>query len=234
MNAKKIVSIALISLVGVVVIVILLRYMAGIFHRDNPALIQETQLIGTVSGYNPRVMEIQQVLQTSGFEPGSTDGIMRPQTREAIKAFQQIKLLPATGAVDDATMLELNRAKEMIDNPVGPIADGEGTAPETEMADTAQLPARNSEEGIAVTLEEEKAENEAAAVVTPAAASAQNRPRQIQTALKNAGFYKGPVDGKIGKKTKAAIIAFQKAHKLRADGVVGRKTWMILSEYCAN
>ena len=32
--------------------------------------------------------------------------------------------------------------------------------------------------------------------------------RQIQTALKSAGFYAGPVDGKIGPKTKKSIEAF--------------------------
>ncbi len=54
---------------------------------------------------------------------------------------------------------------------------------------------------------------------------------QVQTALKNAGFYNGPVDGRIGKKTKAAISAFQKAHGLKADGVAGRKTRAALMKY---
>ena len=31
-------------------------------------------------------------------------------------------------------------------------------------------------------------------------------PKQIQRALKSAGFYEGPIDGKIGSKTKEAII----------------------------
>lgn len=55
--------------------------------------------------------------------------------------------------------------------------------------------------------------------------------KNIQTALKNAGFYKGPVDGKIGKGTKRAIKDFQNAHGLSADGVVGKKTWSVLAEY---
>jgi len=54
---------------------------------------------------------------------------------------------------------------------------------------------------------------------------------EIQTALKNAGFYTGNVDGKKGPKTKKAIEDFQKAKGLAADGKVGPKTWIILGAY---
>ena len=54
---------------------------------------------------------------------------------------------------------------------------------------------------------------------------------EIQSALKNAGFYAGTVDGKLGPKTKKAISEFQKAHNLTADGKVGPKTWNALSKY---
>jgi len=52
--------------------------------------------------------------------------------------------------------------------------------------------------------------------------------KQIQTALKRAGFYRGLVDGKMGPATTEAIKALQKANGLKADGVVGRKTRTIL------
>ena len=54
---------------------------------------------------------------------------------------------------------------------------------------------------------------------------------QVQKALKNAGFYEGSVDGKLGSKTKSAIAEFQKQHNLRADGVVGQKTWNEMKQY---
>ena len=38
------------------------------------------------------------------------------------------------------------------------------------------------------------------------------------------------VDGKFGAKTKAAVIKWQKAHKLTQDGVVGPKTWRAILE----
>lgn len=56
-------------------------------------------------------------------------------------------------------------------------------------------------------------------------------PKNIQATLKNAGFYSGAIDGKIGKKTKTAIKNFQKANGLTVDGVVGKQTWAKLKKY---
>ena len=64
-----------------------------------------------------------------------------------------------------------------------------------------------------------------------AEAKQQIDPKQIQTALKNAGYYQGIVDGKMGKKTRRAVRAFQKANNLPADGKVGKNTWIVLKEY---
>jgi murein L,D-transpeptidase YcbB/YkuD len=55
--------------------------------------------------------------------------------------------------------------------------------------------------------------------------------KDIQFALKNAGFYNGPIDGKIGKNTKKAIREFQKTNGLKADGIVGPKTRDLLLQY---
>ena len=63
------------------------------------------------------------------------------------------------------------------------------------------------------------------------AASIKPSTREIQQALKNAGFYQGPVDGKMGQLTKEAVKEFQRVHGLTDDGVVGKKTWAKLSAY---
>ena len=55
--------------------------------------------------------------------------------------------------------------------------------------------------------------------------------RQIQQALKGAGFYQGAVDGKTGPVTRNAIKEFQRVHGLTDDGVVGRRTWAKLGAY---
>jgi outer membrane murein-binding lipoprotein Lpp len=63
--------------------------------------------------------------------------------------------------------------------------------------------------------------------------SQKSKPRikEIQTCLKNAGFYSGKIDGIKGNNTKKAIKEFQKANGLKADGIVGAKTWEALSKY---
>lgn len=48
--------------------------------------------------------------------------------------------------------------------------------------------------------------------------------RQIQTKLKQWGYYKGTVDGVYGSGTKSAVVAFQKKNGLTADGVAGPST----------
>lgn len=55
----------------------------------------------------------------------------------------------------------------------------------------------------------------------------------VQKALKGAGLYDGNIDGKIGSRTKSAIMEFQKQHNLKADGVIGQKTWNELKQYIA-
>lgn len=46
----------------------------------------------------------------------------------------------------------------------------------------------------------------------------------VQAALSRLGFAPGAIDGKWGPKTKAALIAFQRAAELAPDGVLGPKT----------
>lgn len=55
--------------------------------------------------------------------------------------------------------------------------------------------------------------------------------QEIQTALKNAGFYTGAIDGKKGPLTTKATEEFQKSKGLKVDGKVGPKTWIALSAY---
>ncbi len=70
--------------------------------------------------------------------------------------------------------------------------------------------------------------------VTPALSkvgSQGNEVRQIQTLLKDWGYYKGSVDGIFGVQTKNAVVSFQKKNGLSADGVAGPATLKALGIY---
>ena len=54
--------------------------------------------------------------------------------------------------------------------------------------------------------------------------------RQIQTKLKNWGYYNGSVDGIYGSKTLTATKNYQRKAGLSNDGIVGCKTWRSLVE----
>lgn len=55
--------------------------------------------------------------------------------------------------------------------------------------------------------------------------------KQIQIALRNAGYNPGPIDGKMGRKTREAIRAFQRTNNLVVDGKAGKATWNLLRDY---
>ncbi|HAX77131.1 MAG TPA: peptidoglycan-binding protein [Cyanobacteria bacterium UBA11372] len=59
--------------------------------------------------------------------------------------------------------------------------------------------------------------------------SAGDAVRILQRLLTFQGF-PTTVDGEFGPKTEAQVKAFQKARKLKEDGIVGPKTWRELSE----
>lgn len=53
----------------------------------------------------------------------------------------------------------------------------------------------------------------------------------LQTALTNAGFSPGVVDGIYGNRTFNAVTAFQRANRITADGIAGPRTWALLKPY---
>lgn len=55
--------------------------------------------------------------------------------------------------------------------------------------------------------------------------------QKIQTALRGAGLYTGPIDGRMGPLSRKAVETFQTSRGLKMDGKVGPKTWTALEPY---
>ncbi len=90
---------------------------------------------------------------------------------------------------------------------------------------TPQAATKAESEAQSVVAESKQIEQKAATTTETTVQSAKPTGEEIQTALKNAGYYTGSIDGKLGPKSKKAIEAFQKDSGLKADGKVGAKTW---------
>lgn len=91
----------------------------------------------------------------------------------------------------------------------------------------------NLRETLAKEVQEKEELSKKVAATTKVMGEVKSRPnvRQIQIALKNAGYNPGTIDGKMGKNTREAIKAFQKAKGLAVDGRVGKLTWSLLRDY---
>jgi murein L,D-transpeptidase YcbB/YkuD len=152
--------------------------------------------------------------------------------RSALKSLEnQAGILAATQGLPTIEIepiqpqAELNNIRGSVK---GPQTSIQNTRERLQVSQPAAIPAIAPEEGSSTVTAESSPS-------TPSAHSANlessDRVREIQMALKAAGFDPGPADGKMGPKTRAAIRDFQIAHGLQADGKVGPKTWEKLEAF---
>jgi len=126
-----------------------------------------------------------------------------------------------SGCASQQYTQELKRLQSqvgMLDERVAQLERVGGTSP------VAEAPLEPSREPAAIHVKSADAAPKGVASIKPST-------REIQQALKNAGFYQAAVDGKMGQLTKDAVKEFQRVHGLTDDGVVGKKTWAKLSAY---
>ncbi|MDD5255330.1 MAG: peptidoglycan-binding domain-containing protein [Candidatus Omnitrophica bacterium] len=96
----------------------------------------------------------------------------------------------------------------------------------------SQLQAKDSEIAeLRLALTDAQSPKDSAALKAAGETKSRPKVKDIQLALRNAGYNPGPVDGKMGAKTREAIRAFQRENGLSADGKVGKKTWDLLRAY---
>ena len=142
------------------------------------------------------LLALQELLAKRGFYNGAIDGIKGARTSAAIVAAQRAYGLTPDGIAGSQTLaaLEKDAVKVAIAKPSNSPTNSPSNNPS---ANQATKPASSAnEDGVA----------------------------NLQNLLADRGFYKGPITGVLGARTKEAIIAAQKAYGLAADGVAGART----------
>jgi peptidoglycan hydrolase-like protein with peptidoglycan-binding domain len=62
---------------------------------------------GATAQADPQVRQVQQALKDKGHDPGQVDGIMGPQTKQALQSFQQQQGISGAGELDQQTLAAL-------------------------------------------------------------------------------------------------------------------------------
>ncbi len=147
------------------------------------------------------VRELQKRLQELGFYKGDITGTYDTNTIGAVRSFQKKNGLKADGTASAETQHLLYSAEAI---PASATATPKVTEAPTPTP-TVAVPEESLKEGM-------KGDDV----------------KTVQRRLKELGYYKSTIDGKLGRDTVNAIKAFQEAHKLEADGVAGKATYEIL------
>lgn len=142
------------------------------------------------------VKALQQKLVSLGYLSGNADGIYGSATEKAVSEFQSKSSLTVTGCADTATVEKLSAAYNSTAS-----AGTTVTTPSTiTTVDVSSYPLlKYGDSGSAV--------------------------ETLQSKLSSLGYFSGSIGGNFGSLTKTAVIAFQTANGLDADGMVGKDTW---------
>lgn len=76
-----------------------------------------TTLQGAPAINKSEVRSVQQNLKDNGYYNGNVDGLMGPQTRDAIRKYQKAESLPVTGRLDSPTAAKLGVKETESQNP---------------------------------------------------------------------------------------------------------------------
>ena len=148
-----------------------------------------------------QVTALQQALIDLGYLKGTPSGTYDSDTIGAVRSFQKKNGLTSNGTADAAMQKILYSGSAVSANAT---ATPKVTATPTPKP-TVAIPETSLKSG-----------DSGADVKT------------VQKRLKELGYYKGSIDGKMGKTTVKAVRDFQEANGLKADGVAGKATYAVL------
>ena len=161
------------------------------------------------------VLKLQMTLQTLGYDPQGTDGKFGRGTENAVKLFQANNGLEADGKAGHLTLSLLYEGSGVVANgsssstqvPGSTGGDASDDVPVGNVTTTNPNTLKYGDSGSRVT--------------------------ELQTLLKQLGYDPKGVDGKFGVGTQRAVVKFQKANGLKADGLAGTKTLELIRQKAA-
>ncbi len=150
------------------------------------------------------VRQLQENLAALGYYSGSITGHFGSITQEAVKKFQRQNGLSADGIAGSKTLDAISSKMS------GNSSSSSGSSSSSSSSSSYS----------ALTLDTTK---------TLQRYSEGDEVRKLQTMLSDLGYYSGNKTGSFGELTKEAVIAFQQAKGLSADGIAGPRTLAALN-----
>lgn len=154
------------------------------------------------------VLTLQKALLSLGYDPNGTDGKFGRGTENAIIAYQNAKGLEADGKAGNLTQTAIYADLAAQGGSSSGSSGGSSS-------DDANYPTASSSSTLQY-------------------GDSGSRVTELQTWLNQLGYDTNGIDGKFGAGTRRAVIAFQKANGLTADGLAGKKTVALVQSMANN
>ncbi len=194
-----------------------IMYANGAAKANEPvASIGETLQFGSEGD---EVKALQTRLKALGFLSGKADGDFGEATKAAVIAFQTANGLKADGRAGNSTLNKIYSEN---------AKDADSLRAEEEKPTSKPTNKPTSKPTDKPTTEEEQEDVIINGYVVLKEGSKGDEVKDLQRALKNRGYFSNSITGYYGENTAAAVMAFQSANGLKADGVAGPATQTLL------
>jgi len=197
---------------------------------------KEEELIGSQEVSNFRIAQIQNALKNFGYDSGVIDGSLGKNTRKAIKEFQTAKGISPTGKINSRTYFELLENPRIETKETKTIVLAEKQKADLEFKNVIQKNTASEDNKTIENIPETTIQLQPKTVIQNNKFVKKNKTdrrvdlKYFQSVLKRLGFYKGKIDGIVGKNMRLAIKKYQKTRGLKADGILGDKTKLCLTK----